>query len=55
MIWESYIKWAVDLGQSLEEDEDPTFSETALHVYKRYIKLNGNAREDLISYLLEVD
>lgn len=41
------MKWAVSLGDD--------FSETALHVYKRYIKLNGLAREDLIDYLLRCD
>ena len=55
MIWESYVEWAVNLGQSDDEDDALCFSETALHVYKRYIKLNGQARDDLISYLLEVD
>ena len=36
------------------EDDGLVFCETTLHVYKRYIKLNDKAQEDLISYLLSV-
>jgi pre-mRNA-splicing factor SYF1 len=55
MIWSSYVQWAIGLSDHSEtDDERPTFSATALHVYKRYIKLNGQAREELIAYLLSV-
>ena len=52
LIWSSYIKWALSLSET--DDDGPVFCETTLHVYKRYIKFNDKAREDLISFLLNV-
>lgn len=52
------MNWAVGLGDQEDEDEEEegaNFAETAIHVYKRYIKLAPQAREDMIEYLLEVD
>lgn len=62
LIWQYYIEWAVGLTNSLDENEEMEndeiendFAETAIHAYKRYIKLVPTAREDFIEYLLEVD
>ena len=53
MIWDKYVEWAVSVGEEVEQ-EDAVFSETALHVYKRYCKYAPEARDALIQYLIDV-
>lgn len=58
MIWQSYIKWVQSLGSILQEEKPDlqfALAELAISIYKRYIKLNSQAREDLLVYLLEID
>jgi pre-mRNA-splicing factor SYF1 len=43
-IWEIYIKWAESLP----------LSQTAILIYKRYLRLNPDAREDFINYLISI-
>ncbi len=44
LIWPIYIKWVETLPNHY----------TAMMVYKRYLRLNEDAREDLIDYLISV-
>ena len=44
LIWEQYVQWAVGLTNSEDDEDDEEekqshFADTAIHVYKRYIKL----------------
>jgi hypothetical protein len=61
MVWQSYLAWACQLANDVreEEDVDPELQEVPIiilvGVYKRYIKFNGQAREDLIRLLLDLD
>ena len=59
IIWVSYLAWAKKLGETVSEEEDQASRSAvcniAIDVYRRYIKLNGQAREDLIVYLLDLD
>ena len=43
-LWELYIKWAESLP----------LSQTAILVYKRYLRLNPDGREDFINYLISI-
>jgi pre-mRNA-splicing factor SYF1 len=43
-VWDLYIRWAESLP----------LSQTAIVVYKRYLKLNPDAREDFINYLISI-
>ncbi len=46
MIWEAYVNWA----QGLEN-----YTETACHVYRRYIAFKPEDTEHYIEYLLKND
>jgi pre-mRNA-splicing factor SYF1 len=46
VIWEAYVNWA----QSLEN-----YTETACHVYRRYIAFKPEDTEHYIDYLLKND
>jgi pre-mRNA-splicing factor SYF1 len=51
LIWDRYLEWAI----SLTDHDDEPFSDIAVHVFRRYSKLEPYLKEDMISYLLSVD